>query len=141
MRGEPGEIQRHVERYRENPNGLKVPTAPYEPRVHETPGRRVEVTPSEGQSEESIQADLDRGDELAELLLADGVQSWNSYYRWIGPIKVKVAKEVGPPPWKWPRIGVWFSRKPLGVSTVVGWRSTAYRLFLIRARKGSADGR
>lgn len=98
--------------------------------------RHVEITPSKGQSAESIQADLDRSDELAEYLLAEGVQSWRSYYRWLGPIKFKVAKEVGPPPWRFPHIGIWPWRdKQVGISAVIGWRSTAYRLFVLWAPK------
>lgn len=116
-------------------------TLDYGERVHVGPGRRVVLTPGEGQSEESIAADLARSDDLARQLQADGVQSWRSYYRWAGPLKVKVAKEVGPPPWRFPRIGVWFKRRPAGVSAVIGWRSTAFRLFLLWApHSGSRDG-
>lgn len=107
------------------------------PLVHTAPGRRVEVTPSRGQSAASVKADLARSDDLAARLVAEGVQSWRSYYRWLGPVKVKVAKEVGPPPWRWPRIGVWRWDNGVGFSALVGWRSTAYRLFVLWAGRAS----
>lgn len=111
-------------------------------REHRSPGWVVTVTPHPWQDEESIQADLDRSDALAAQLLADGVQSWHSHYRWIGPVKVKVAKEVGPPPWRFPRIGVWPWRdRHVGFSALIGWRSTAYRLFMLWAPKASHSGR
>lgn len=106
--------------------------------------RTIKITPNASQSEASIAADLERSDELAARLLADGVQSWRSYYRWLGPLKIKVAKEVGPPPWRFPHLGFYPWRgNRLGFSLVVGWRSTAYRLFVLwagMAPRGATGG-
>lgn len=91
----------------------------------------VTLQPSKGQSEESIQADLDRSTALAEHLIEQGVRKWHSRFRRIGPFKVMLNKEVGPPPWPWPRIAVHRKLNPPTCCFVVGWRSTAFRLFLM----------
>ena len=94
----------------------------------------VTLVPNDGQSETSIQADLDRSMAFGESLANDDVQEWRSRYWWRGPIKVMVGKEVGPPPWKWPRMkwrGSWDA--PLTISCTVGWRMTAYRVYVMWA--------
>lgn len=85
---------------------------------------RVEGSP---RPDDDIAASL----RLTDELLSNGTQAWDARYRWFGPIKFMAYKEVGPPPWRWPRIGI----QPNGrfVRLIVGWRSTAYALCILWA--------
>lgn len=99
--------------------------------VRQRPRQRVELTPREGQTAESVEADFASSFAFGESLAADGVQAWRSRYRWIGPVKVLAYKEVGPPPWRWPRARIQ-TRRDI-VRFLVGWRSTAFALVLLWA--------
>ena len=108
-------------------------------RSRRTDRQTVEMRPSPWQSEADIEAELDRGEALGEQMLADGVQSWKSHYRWWGPVKVLAYKEVGPPPWRFPRVG--FRRKGRTVRLIAGWRSTAFAVLFSWQRKPRHIGR
>lgn len=92
---------------------------------------KLDFTPSEGQSAESVERDIYGSVKLAADLAARGAKQWSSRYRWVGPVKVMVVKEVGPPPWRFPKVLV----KKTGphANLCVGWRSTAYYLHLMWA--------
>lgn len=90
----------------------------------------VTIIRGPGQTDEGMAADLDASMALGENMLAEGVRSWRSYLRRLGPVKMCVAKEVGPPPWRFPQVHV----SPGTVWCIcAGWRSTAYYLFVARS--------
>lgn len=99
----------------------------------------VELTPSPWQTEEDIAAEFARSHDLAGRLLAAGVHSWRAHYRWWGPMKVLAYKEVGPPPWRFPRVGI--RRRSRSVRFIAGWRSTAFGVLFSWQRKPSHSGR
>lgn len=93
------------------------------------PGRmKVWITPRKGQTEVQVEQDLKRSADLGHRMLERGVESYRSYYRWIGPVKMMAAKEVGPPPWRFPKVLVQGRRRHVRFG--LGWRSTAYWLNL-----------
>lgn len=96
-------------------------------------GQRVSIRPSAGQTPESVEQDFASSFALGERLLADGTQEWRSHQRRWGRLKVMAYKEVGPPPWRWPRIGI-LSNGWRFVRFIVGWRSTAYALCVLWGR-------
>lgn len=102
--------------------------------------QRVHIGLSPWQDENDAREELDRSLALGRDLLDSGTQAWNSYYRWWGPFKFFVAKEVGPPPWRIPRVGAWLKLRPPSLSLVAGWRSTAFRLHIVWQRKPSDSG-
>lgn len=91
------------------------------------------VTVGLGPGETDVEGEFERSFSFGDTLAADGVESWRSRYRWIGPVKVLAYKEVGPPPWRFPRIGVRSKGSPATVRFIVGWRSTAFALVLMWA--------
>lgn len=103
--------------------------------IRERQNQRVMLTPADGQSAASVEQDFARSFALGDRLLADGTQAWHSKFQRLGPVRVMAYKEVGPPPWRWPRIGI----QPNGwrfVRFIVGWRSTAYALCVLVGRRG-----
>jgi hypothetical protein len=94
--------------------------------------QRVSVRPAASQSEADVEREFERSFEYGERLLAGGVKGYHSWYkRYGGRIKVMASKEVGPPPWPWPKLKVHGSRGPLFVSFGAGWRSTLYSLHIM----------
>lgn len=98
-------------------------------RVREGATLSVDFTPRSGQTETSVGADVERSLDFGEQLIAGGTEEWCSHYRWIGPAKIMVAKEVGPPPWRLPRGEL--ERRGRHLSVLVGWRMTALRLHVM----------
>lgn len=95
--------------------------------------RRISITPHVSQTEADVKGEIDRSNEAIDYLLQRGMQEWEARYRWIGPVKVMVSKEVGPPPWRFPQVHV--SVRVPHANFTVGWRSTAYTLNLMWARR------
>lgn len=100
--------------------------------IRERPGERVEVGLRPDESPADVEPEFDRSFAFADRLRAEGTEAWTSHYRWLGPFKVLAYKEVGPPPWRWPRIGIqpWRGKHP-SVRLIVGWRSTAYAVVVM----------
>lgn len=101
--------------------------------VRERDGQRVSVGASKGQSAKSLHDDVERSFAYGEEMRARGTEEWTSHFRWIGPVRYLAYKEVGPPPWRWPKIGVqpWRGKNHPCVRFIVGWRSTAYALVVM----------
>lgn len=95
-------------------------------------GQRVEVGLRPHETPDDAQAEFERSFDFGKELIDEGVKSFRSYYRWIGPFKFLAYKEVGPPPWQFPRVAVQPCRgNHPSVRFIVGWRSTAYALFVM----------
>ena len=108
---------------------------PTEPRAGSTVKRErgnvtVEVG-TDGLDTAGIEREFDQSFAFMDKLMETGTVAYRSKYRRLGPLKVMAYKEVGPPPWRWPRIGVQVSEDRRFVRLIVGWRSTAYALCLL----------
>lgn len=100
-----------------------------------TRGRQtVTLTPAEGQSEADIERDFAASFAHGERMTERGVNEYRSVIRRIGPVKVLAAKEVGPPPWRWPRLVGAIKRRPTFASVGIGWRSTLYSCHVMWSR-------
>jgi hypothetical protein len=93
--------------------------------------QRVTVGLRPGETPADVEDEFARSFDFGNRLAVDGTESWHSRYRWLGPVKIMAYREVGPPPWRWPRIGI--RRAGRFVRFIVGWRSTAYGLCLLWA--------
>lgn len=98
---------------------------PSRPIIINRPGHRLKFTPSEGMSEADIAAEIEKTWEFVESLRSDGTQG-RLRSRKIGRMKFGryLFKNVGPPPWRFPRLMGTVSRR--GFEICAGWRSTAY---------------
>lgn len=104
--------------------------------VREKPNQRVRLRPSEGQTAESIERDFEQSFAHVEAMAAEGTKEWTSHMRTWGRLRWMAYKEVGPPPWPWPKVGIQPSDDRHFVRLIVGWRSTAYALCLLWRRRG-----
>ena len=84
---------------------------------------------------ESLDEDFRRSEKLMEELSQRGVQRWRCEIKSFGPFKYAITKEVGPPPWKFPKLLTKVVRTPWHVMIGCGWRSTAYTFHLFRGKK------
>lgn len=107
-----------------------------EPRVFAKLDQRytqtVTITPGEGQPEDSIERDVAAafaaGDEMRER----GTEHHRTWFRRWGRLRVMASKDVGPPPWPWPR--VLLNCTPRNSPTLrlgAGWRMTAVSLYVM----------
>lgn len=96
--------------------------------------RRIEIEPAVDQTEDDIIDELDAADLFVDRLLWRGVQTFRSSFRRVGPVKAMVSKEVGPPPWPWPKVLAKVAWPHASVTA--GWRSTAYSFHVMWQPRG-----
>lgn len=107
-------------------------------RTRRTATSTIDITPSPWQTDVDIEEDFAGFEALAEELIEGGTQAWKAHYRWWGPVKLLAYKEVGPPPWRFPKVG--FNHKGKTVRVIVGWRSTAFAVLAAWKPKRGHNG-
>lgn len=99
----------------------------------------VEAGLRPGETPADVEGDLRASEAFFDDLRSQGTESWRSRYRWWGPVKWLAYKEVGPPPWRFPRAAVQPRLRPFTVRFIAGWRSTAYAFVVMWAGRHPAQ--
>lgn len=102
--------------------------------------RTVTLLPTENQTQAEVDEDIARSFGLLDHLQAEGVEAWVCEYRTYGRLRVARTKEVGPPPWPFPKAKVEVTRSPFHLMLGAGWRSTCHSLHVVwRSENGRSD--
>ena len=97
----------------------------------------IQVTVSEeGLTPEEHAEEVRVWTEHAQKLMDEGTQRYSMTMRRYGRLRLAFDKEVGPPPWRWPKLLFKGRLRPrFALSVGAGWRSTAYVIYIVWGRK------